>query len=90
MQAILDYAPEATWLRHARAHLSPYLPQQRLRKAAGLMRSVNRTLATATSVPSRWPELDGQPSGGGGGWGTWSCLTADGDATVPAQKRPAP
>lgn len=56
MQAIL--ASEAKWLRHARAHLRrlfPYLPQQpgynkRLRKAAGLMRSVNRILATTTSV----------------------------------------
>ncbi|WP_327239062.1 IS982 family transposase [Streptomyces sp. NBC_01318] len=58
MQAILGYTSEATWLRHARAylrHLFPYLPQQpgynkRLRKAAGLMRSVNRILATTTSV----------------------------------------
>ncbi|WP_067143873.1 transposase [Microtetraspora malaysiensis] len=58
MQAILGYTSEAKWLRHARAHLRhlfPYLPQQpgynkRLRKAAGLMRSVNRILATTTSV----------------------------------------
>lgn len=58
MQAVLDYTSEAKWLRHTRAHLRhlfPYLPQQpgynkRLRKAAGLMRSVNRTLATTTSV----------------------------------------
>lgn len=58
MQAILGYTSEAKWLRHARAHLRhvfPYLPQQpgynkRLRKAAGLMRSFNRTLATTTSV----------------------------------------
>jgi len=57
MQAILGYTSEAKWLRHARAHLRhlfPYLPQQpgynkRLRKAAGLMRSVNRILATITS-----------------------------------------
>jgi hypothetical protein len=62
----------AEWLRHARAHLRhllPYLPRQpgyskRLRKAAGLLRSVNRILATTTSVwsddvrvvdfPPRW------------------------------------
>ena len=58
MQAILGYTSEARWLRHARAHLRhlfPYLPQQpgynkRLRKAAGLMRSVNRILATTPSV----------------------------------------
>jgi hypothetical protein len=58
MQAILGYTSEAKWLRHARAHLRhlfPYPPQQpgcnkRLRKAAGLMRSVNRILATITSV----------------------------------------
>ena len=58
MQAILGYTSEAKWLRHARAHLRhlfPYLPQQpgynkRLRKAAGLMRSVTRILATTTSV----------------------------------------
>lgn len=58
MQAILGYTSEAERLRQARAHLRhlfPYLPQQpgynkRLRKAAGLMRSVNRILATTTSV----------------------------------------
>lgn len=58
MQAILGYTSEAKWLRHARAHLRrlfPYLPQQpgcnkRLRKAAGLMQSVNRIPATTTSV----------------------------------------
>ncbi|GAA2244180.1 hypothetical protein GCM10010430_27440 [Kitasatospora cystarginea] len=58
MQAILGYTSEAKWLRHARAHLRhlfPYLPQQpgynkRLRKAAALMRSVNRILAATTSV----------------------------------------
>lgn len=58
MQAIPGYTSEARWLRHAGAHLRhlfPYLPQQsgynkRLRNAAGLMRSVNRTLATTTSV----------------------------------------
>jgi hypothetical protein len=60
MQAILGYTSEAKWLRHARAHLRhifPCLPQQpgynkRLRKAAGLMRSVNRILAATTSVRS--------------------------------------
>jgi hypothetical protein len=58
MQAILGYTSEAKWLRHARArlrHRFPYLPRQpgynkRLRKAAGLMRNVNRILATTTSV----------------------------------------
>jgi hypothetical protein len=58
MQAILGFTSEAKWLRHARArlrHLFPYLPQQpgynkRLRKAAGLMRSVNRILPATTSV----------------------------------------
>lgn len=58
MQAILGFTSEAKWLRDARAHLRhlfPYLPQQpgynkRLRKAAGLMRSVNRILAATTSV----------------------------------------
>jgi hypothetical protein len=60
MQAILGYTSEAKWLRHARAHLRhlfPCLPQQpgynkRLRKAAGLIRSVNQILATTTSVRS--------------------------------------
>jgi hypothetical protein len=54
MRAILGYTFEANWLRHARAHLRhlfPYLPQhpgynERLGKAAGLMRSVHRILAT--------------------------------------------
>jgi hypothetical protein len=58
MQAMLGFTSEAKWLRHARArlrHLFPYLPQQpgynkRLRKAAGLMRSIYRILATDTSV----------------------------------------
>lgn len=58
IQAILDFTSEAKWLPHARAHLRhlfPCLPQQpgynkRLRKAAGLMRSVNRILAATTSV----------------------------------------
>ena len=56
MQAILGYTSEATWLRHARAHLRPplLLPapaarlSKRLRKAAGLMRAVNRILAATT------------------------------------------
>jgi hypothetical protein len=58
MQAIPGCTSEAKWLRHARAHLRhlfPCLPQQpgcskQLRKAAGLMRSVNPILATTTSV----------------------------------------
>jgi hypothetical protein len=58
MQAMLGFTSEARWLRHARSHLRhlfPYLPQQsgynkRLRKAASLMRSINRIMATATSV----------------------------------------
>jgi len=57
MQAVSGCTSEAKRLRHARArlrHLFPCLPRQpgcskRLRKAAGLMRSVNRILAT-TSV----------------------------------------
>jgi len=61
MHAILGYTSEAKRLRHSRAHLChlfPYLPQQpghnkRLRKAAGLMRSVNRILATTTGVERR-------------------------------------
>ncbi len=56
MQAILGYTSEATSLRHARAHLRRLfscLPRQpgyskRLRKAAGLMRAVNRILAATT------------------------------------------
>ncbi|MEV0375928.1 IS982 family transposase [Streptomyces sp. NPDC050636] len=58
MQAVLGFASEARWLRHARAHLRhlfPYLPKQpgynkRLRKAAELLRRVTRFLATDTSV----------------------------------------
>ena len=54
MQAILGCTSEATWLRHARAHLRHlflYPPRQpgynkRLRKAAGPMRSVNQIPAT--------------------------------------------
>jgi len=60
MQAIPGCTCEARWLRHARARLRrlfPCLPQQpgcskRLRKAAGLMRSASRILATITSVRS--------------------------------------
>ncbi|MDQ1006154.1 hypothetical protein QFZ82_000639 [Streptomyces sp. V4I23] len=58
MQAMLGFASEARWLRHARSHLRhlfPYLPKQpgdnkRLRKAANLLRRVTRLLATDTSV----------------------------------------
>jgi len=61
MQAIPGCTSEAKWLRQARAHLRhlfPCLPEQpgcnkRLRKAAGLMRSVNRILATTTSLGRR-------------------------------------
>lgn len=57
MQAMLGFTSEARWLRHAQAHLRhlfPYLPQQpgynkRLRKAAGLLRRITRTLAASTS-----------------------------------------
>jgi hypothetical protein len=53
MQALLGFASEARWLRHARAHLRhlfPYLPQQpgynkRLRAAAALIRHCIRALA---------------------------------------------
>ena len=58
MQAILGFTSEAPWLRYARAHLRhlfPCLPQQpgynkRLRKAAGLIRCVTRTLARDTAL----------------------------------------
>ncbi len=58
MQALLGFASEARWLRHARAelrHLFPYLPQQpgynkRLRAAAPMIRSCIRVLACDTSV----------------------------------------
>jgi hypothetical protein len=58
MQAMLGFTSEAKWLRYARAHLRhlfPYLPEQpgynkRLRKAAVLLRSVTRLLATDTSA----------------------------------------
>lgn len=58
MQALLGHTSEARWLRYARTHLSdrfPYLPQQsgynkRLRKAAGLIRTLIRHLATDTGA----------------------------------------
>jgi hypothetical protein len=58
MQALLGFASEARWLRHARAHLRhlfPYLPQQpgynkRLRRAGSLIRDCIRVLAADTSV----------------------------------------
>jgi hypothetical protein len=58
MQALLGFASEARWLRHARAelrHLFPYLPQQpgynkRLRAAAPMIRHFIRVLAADTSV----------------------------------------
>jgi hypothetical protein len=61
MQALLGYAPESRWLRHARAHLGhlfPYLPGQpgynrRLRAAAGLITTLIRLLAADTSL---WPD----------------------------------
>jgi hypothetical protein len=60
MQAVPGCTSEARWLRHTRVRLRrlfPRLPQQpgcskRLREAAGLIRSVNRILATVTSVRS--------------------------------------
>src|SRR6266581_4749666 len=58
MQALLGFASEARWLRHARAHLRhlfPYLPQQpgynkRLRAAASMIRDCIRVLAADTTV----------------------------------------
>jgi hypothetical protein len=58
MQALLGFASEARWLRHARAHLRhlfPYLPQQpgynkRLRGAAPLIRNAIRVLAAGTTA----------------------------------------
>ena len=58
MQALLGFASEARWLRHAGAelrHLFPYLPQQpgynkRLRRAGSLIRDCIRVLAADTSV----------------------------------------
>jgi hypothetical protein len=60
MQAIPGCTCEAKWLRYARARLRrlvPCLPRQpgcsnRLRTAAGLMRSVSPILAATTSVRS--------------------------------------
>ena len=58
MQALLGYASEARWMRHAHAHLGhlfPYLPGQpgynrRLRAAAGLITTLIRVLAADTSL----------------------------------------
>jgi hypothetical protein len=58
MQALLGFASEARWLRHARAHLRPlfpYLPQQpgynkRLRAAAATIRHCIRVLAADTTI----------------------------------------
>lgn len=58
MQALLGYASEARWIRHAQAHLGHlfrYLPGQsgynrRLRAAAGLITSLIRLLAAGTSL----------------------------------------
>lgn len=61
VQALLGFAPEARWLRHATGRLRhplPYLPGQsgcdkRLRAAAELTRQVTRALATD---PTRWTD----------------------------------
>jgi Transposase DDE domain len=58
LQALLGYASEARWLRHARAHLRtwfPYLPGQsgynkRLRKLAGTIAWLTGVLARDTSL----------------------------------------
>jgi hypothetical protein len=58
MQALLGYASESRWVRHAHAHLGhlfPYLPGQpgynrRLRAAAGLITTLIRLLAADTSL----------------------------------------
>jgi hypothetical protein len=58
MQALLGYASESRWMRHAHAHLGhlfPYLPGQsgynrRLRAAAGLITTLIRLLAADTSL----------------------------------------
>ena len=58
MQALLGYASEARWVRHAHAHLGHlfrYLPGQpgynrRLRAAAGLITTLIRMLAADTSL----------------------------------------
>jgi hypothetical protein len=84
MGAIPGYTCEARWLRHARArlrHLFPCLPQQpgcnkRLRiRPPGLMRSVNRVLAT-TSVRSEPRCNQGVPATGSGLGGSGG-LSAD-------------
>ena len=57
MQALLGFTSETRWLRHCRKHLGglfPYLPGQsgynkRLRRAAGLIRTLIRLLATDTA-----------------------------------------
>jgi hypothetical protein len=61
MQALLGYSSETRWLRHARKHLKPlfpYVPGQagynkRLRKAAGLLQTLIRILATAANAYRR-------------------------------------
>jgi hypothetical protein len=58
IQALLGFTSESRWLRFARAHMTHlfrYLPQQsgynkRLRAAAGMLKTVIRTLATDTSL----------------------------------------
>jgi hypothetical protein len=58
MQALLGYASESRWMRHAHAHLGhlfPYLPGQsgynrRLRAAARLITTLIRLLAADTSL----------------------------------------
>jgi hypothetical protein len=58
MQALLGFASEVRWIRHARArlrHLFPYLPKQpgynkRLRKAVGLIQQVTRLPAIDTTL----------------------------------------
>jgi|SRR5215213_1014323 hypothetical protein len=58
MQALLGFAHEARWLRHARVHLThlfPYLPGQagynkRLRRSTVLLRAMIRLLAEDTDV----------------------------------------
>ena len=57
MQALLGFTSETRWLRYARKHLGglfPYLPNQsgynkRLRRAAGLIQTLIRLLATDTA-----------------------------------------
>jgi hypothetical protein len=58
MQALLGFAAEARWLRHARVHLThlfPYLPGQagynkRLRRSSTQLQAMIRLLATDTDV----------------------------------------